>query len=175
MLHLLPPVQQETARQGFCMLIAGLSGVLHSQQPPSRLKLKSDSFALAAKPAGIDTQCELKQLWRLHFAGLASTQARAMRYWLLWLGGADLISRASKRPLSASDQGHPSLRSTRTALKSMWLMVCQSKQVCLSLLCCTYAIPNYITKVPYQLQLLVQVCDAAVVVYICVISHSLEL
>ncbi len=28
MLHLLPPVQQETARQGFCMHTAGLSGVL---------------------------------------------------------------------------------------------------------------------------------------------------
>ena len=47
-----------TARQDFCMSTAGLSGALHSQQPPLRLNLKSHSCALAAKPAGIETKCE---------------------------------------------------------------------------------------------------------------------
>ncbi len=121
-------------------------------------------------------QCEFKQLWTLHCAGPVSIQAKAMRHWLLWLGGADLTSRASKRPQSVSDQGHPSLHSKRTVLKSMWLMVCQSKQVCRSLLCCIHARPNCNTRVPYQMQLLVQMCelsaDAAVVAYICVISQS---
>jgi len=123
--------------KAFASPTAGISGALHSQQPPSRPNLKSHSCALAVKPAGIETNCELKQLWTLHCAGPVSTQAKAMRHWQLWPGGANLTSRASKRPPSASGQDRPSLHSTRTVLKSMWLMVCQSKQVCRSLLCCT--------------------------------------
>lgn len=123
------------------MHAAGLSGALHSQRPPLRPQPKSHPCAHAAKPAGIQSKCELKQLWTLHCAGLVSTQVKAMRHWQLWPGGADLTSRASKRLASASDHGRPSLHSTRIVLKNMWLMVCQSKQVCSSLLCCTCVNP----------------------------------
>ena len=122
---------------GFCIPTAEISGALHSQRPPLRPMLKPHSGALTAQSASTETKCEVKQLWTLHCAGPVSTQAKAMRHWQLWPGGANLTSRASKRPPSASGQDRPSLHSTRTVLKSMWLMVCQSKQVCRSLLCCT--------------------------------------